>query len=134
VAQAEVHRMVQQLGWLDERHRWLDDEERPGVPGGADQAELEAAVAALLGYYLAGRRTDDELLAQVQDAWDEYEGLGHEQVQRARERRVRHRRPDPDVELRARAALGRYLVAWRRWLDSRAPLGAAGSPGDGADG
>lgn len=88
VARAEVDRMLDQLGSLDERHRWVD-EERPGAPGGADPAELEAAAGALLGYYLAGRRTDDQLLGEVQAAWAESEGLTHEQLQRGLERGVR---------------------------------------------
>ena len=48
VAEAEVWRMVEQLGWLDERHGW-PDEGRPGVPRSADRAELEAAAGALVG-------------------------------------------------------------------------------------
>lgn len=129
VARAEVDRMLAQLGSLDERHRWLDDEERPGAPRGADRAELEAAAGALLGYYLAGRRTDDQLLAQVQAAWAESEGLTHEQMQRGLERGVRGGRPEPEDELRERAAGDRYLLAWRRWLDQQAPHASPGLGG-----
>jgi hypothetical protein len=128
VARAEIHRMLVQLSWLDERHRW-DDEERPGALGGADPAELPAALAALIGYYLAGRRTDDELLREVMAAWAEYEDLIDEQMQRALERRVRDRRPEPEAELREQAASDRYLVAWRQWLDRRAQPGTAGGAG-----
>jgi hypothetical protein len=68
VARAEVSRIGMQRGVLDERLRDLD-QERPGAPRGADPVELDAAAGALIGYYLAGRRTDDELLAQVDAAW-----------------------------------------------------------------
>jgi hypothetical protein len=67
-------------------------------------------------------------------AWDEYESLTYEQVQRNLERGVRGARPEPEAEQRQQAANDRYLVAWRRWLDHRVQLGAAGSPGDGSDG
>jgi hypothetical protein len=86
VARAEVSRIVMQLGVLDERLRELD-EQRPGAPRGADPGELEAAAGALLGYSLAGRRTDDELLAQVEAAWAEYEELTEQQLERAMERK-----------------------------------------------
>ncbi|HEU4397272.1 MAG TPA: hypothetical protein VFU54_05475 [Actinomycetota bacterium] len=126
VARAEVLRMVEQLGSLDERMRW-DDEEPLGPPRGADRAELEAAAGALLGYYVAGRRTDDELLGEVQAAWAEYESLVHERLQRGLERGWRgRRRVEPEVDLREQAAIDRYLVAWRRWLDRRARPGTAG--------
>jgi hypothetical protein len=130
VAQAEVYRMLSQLGSLDERERMLDDQERPGAPGGADQAELQAATGALLGYYLAERQTQDQLLREVQAAWDEYEGLTYEQMQRGLERGVRGGRPEPEAEQRQQAAGDRYLVAWRQWLDHRAQLGTADGPGE----
>jgi len=126
VARAEVSRMVEQLGSLDERMRWRD-EEPPGPPRGADRAELEAAAGALIGYYVTGRQTDDELLGEVQTAWAEYEGLIHERLLRGLERGRRgRRRVDPEVDLREQAAIDRYLVAWRRWLDRRARPGTAG--------
>jgi hypothetical protein len=118
-----------QLGVLDERLRDLD-EERPGAPRGADPAEVDAAAEALLGYYLAGRRTDDELLAQFEAAWGEYEELFEQQVERARDRkRLGSGRPDPMVEERVHAAADRYRVAWRRWLDRRAERGSTIGPG-----
>lgn len=125
VARAEVWRMLEQLGLLDERQRW-PDEERPGAWGGADRAELEAAAAALLGYYLAGRRTEDELLAEVQAAWAEYEGLAHERLQGGLEPGRRGRRAEPQADRREQVASDRYLGAWRRWLDQRARQGTAG--------
>jgi hypothetical protein len=82
VTRAEVSRTGMQLGVLDERLRDLD-QERPGAPRGADPGEVDAAAGALLGYYLAGRRTDDELLAQVEAAWGGYEELFEQQVERA---------------------------------------------------
>ena len=126
VAQAEVWRMVEQLGWLDERHPG-PNEERPDTPRSADRAELEAAAGALVGYYLAGRRTDDELLGEVLAAWAEYEELNQQQVQLLVERGRRGRRGgEPELDLRVQAACDRYLAAWRRWLDQQARLGAAG--------
>jgi hypothetical protein len=116
VARAEVWRIEQQLGGLDERLRDLD-EERPGAPRGADPGELEAAAGVLLGYYLAGRWTDDELLGEVEAAWVEYEELMDQQVERAMQRRLSRRRPAPMVEERVQAATDRYRAAWRRWFD-----------------
>jgi hypothetical protein len=43
--------------------------------GRGRRAELEAAAAALIGYSLAGRRSDDQLLLGVQAAWAEREEL-----------------------------------------------------------
>jgi hypothetical protein len=106
VARAEVQRMLEQLSSLDARERWPDDEERPGAPGGADPAELPAAVAALLGYYLAGRQTQDELLREVMAAWADYESLTDEQMQRYLEHGRRGARPEPEAEQRQQAAAG----------------------------
>ena len=82
VARAEIWRIGMQLRELDERLR-DPDEERPGAPRGADPGELDAAAAVLIGFYLAGRRTDDALLAQVEDAWAEHEELFQQLVERA---------------------------------------------------
>jgi len=129
VARAEVWRIGLQLWALDERLRDLD-EERPGAPRGADPAELEAAAGALLGYYLAGRRTDDELLAQVEAAWGAYEELFEQQVERARDRkRFGRGRADATVDERVHAAADGYRAAWRRWLDRRAERGSTIGPG-----
>jgi hypothetical protein len=84
VAWAEVWRIGHQVAELDERVGDLD-EQRPGAPHGTDPGELEAAAEALLGYYLAGRRTNDEPLAQVEAAWAEYEELTEQQLERAME-------------------------------------------------
>lgn len=70
VARAEVMRIGMQLRMLDKRFH--EHDERPGTPLGADPGELEMATEALVGFYLAGRRTDDELLAQVEVPWAEY--------------------------------------------------------------
>jgi hypothetical protein len=125
VARAEVWRIGGQLHELDERLR-DPYEQRPAAPRGADPAELEAALDALLGYYLAGRRTDDELLAEVEAAWAESEELTQQQLEHAMERgafrrRRRERTVDEQVEEQLHAAADRYRVAWRRWLDSRGP-------------
>jgi hypothetical protein len=125
LARAEVWRIIEQLGMLDERVHRLDSD-RPGAPRGADRAELEAAATALIGYYLAGRRTDDQLLRGVQAAWAECEELHEQQLQRELERRRRERRRGlADAERRVQAATDRYLVAWRRWFDQRAQQGTS---------
>jgi len=129
MARAEVMRIMQ-LGELDERLRGPLDDERPGAPRGADPDELEAAAGALIGYYLAGRRTDDELLAEVEAAWAEYEELSEQQLKRATDRnRFGRGRPDPMVEERVQAAADRYRAAWRRWFDRRAERGSTIGPG-----
>jgi hypothetical protein len=128
VARAEVWRIGQQLGALDERLRL--DEERPGAPRGADPGELKAAAGALLGYYLAGRRTDDELLGEVEAAWAEYEELTEQELERAMDRkRVGRRRAGLMVDERVQAAADRYRAAWRRWFDQRVERGSATGPG-----
>jgi hypothetical protein len=129
VARAEVSRIGMQLGMLDERLRELD-EQRPGTPRGAGPGELEMATSTLVGFYLAGRRTDDELLAQVEVAWADYEELTQQQLERAVDRkRLGRGRGEPMVDERVQAAADRYRAAWRRWLDRQAERGAAAGPG-----
>ena len=129
VARAEVWRIVEQLGMLDVRLRDLD-QERPGAASGADEAELAAAAAALIGFYLAGRRTDDKLLGEVEAAWAEYEELTEQQGDRGVEPgRFGRRRAEPMIDQRFEAAADRYRAAWRRWLDRR--TGHASSAGSG---
>jgi hypothetical protein len=129
VARAEVGRIGNQLGQLDERLGDLD-EQWPGTSRGADPAELEAAAAALVGYYLAGRGSDDELLGEVEAAWGEYEELIEQQLERAEQRgRGRFRRlvdSTRDDQVRTAAAADRYRAAWRRWFDRRAERGGDG--------
>lgn len=128
VARAEVWRLGRQLGALDERLRL--DEERPGAPPGADPGELEAAAGVLLGYYLAGRWTDDELLGEVEAAWAEYEELTEQELERDMDgKRVGRRRAGPRVDERVQAAADRYRAAWRRWFDQRVERGSATGPG-----
>jgi hypothetical protein len=124
VARAEVWRIVHQLTPLDERVRRLDGD-RPGAPRGADREEFAAAAAALVGYYLAGRRTDDELLGEVEAAWAEHEDLAEQWRQRAVGGGTpARRRAEPTVERREQVVTDRYLVAWRRWFDRQAQQGA----------
>jgi hypothetical protein len=130
MAQAEVERIVMQLGKLDERLRGPDDKRR-GAPRGADLDELAVAAGALLGYYLAGRRTDDELLAEVEAAWVEYEELTDQEREGAMGRGLVGRRADPTVEEWAQAAADRYRAAWRRWFDGQARQGASAGSGEG---
>jgi hypothetical protein len=129
VARAEVWRIGHQLGALDERLRDLD-EERPGAPRGADPGEVEAAAGALLGYYLAGRQTDDELLGEVEAAGAEYEDLTEQELERDVDRkRVGRRRAGPMVDEPVQAAADRYRAAWGRWFDRWVERGSATSPG-----
>lgn len=128
VARAEVGRIVLQLGVLDER-LCLDDG-RPGAPRGADPDEVEAAAGALVGYYLAGRRTDDELLGEVEAAWATYEELTEQQLERAMDhKRVGRRRAGSMVDERIQAAADHYRTAWRRWFDRRVEDGSVTGPG-----
>ena len=128
VARAEVGRIVLQLGALDER-LCLDDG-RPGAPGGADPDEVEAAAGAMVGYYLAGRRTDDELLSEVEAAWASYEELTEQQLERAMGgKRVGRRGAGLMADERIQAAADRYRTAWRRWFDRRVEDGSATGPG-----
>ena len=125
VARAEVWRIGDQVRELDERFR-DPCERRPAAPRGADPGEVEAALDALLGYYLAGRRTEDELLAEVEAAWADYEELIQQQLERAMDRGVfgrrrRERWIDEQVDEQLHAAADRYRVAWRHWFDRRDP-------------
>jgi hypothetical protein len=124
VARAEVWRIVYQLTPLDERVRRLDGD-RPGAPRGADREELAAAAVALVGYYLAGRRTDDELLGEAEAAWADHEDLAEQWRQRAVGGGTPARRAEPTIDRREQVVTDRYLVAWRRWFDREAQQGAA---------
>jgi hypothetical protein len=130
MARAEIWRIGHQLGVLDEGVGGVEGG-RPGAPRGADRAELEAAAAALIGYYLAGRRTEDQLLRGVHAAWAECEELHEQQLQRNLERGRRGRRRDlAEAEPRMQAATERYLVAWRRWFDRQAHQGTSAGSSD----
>jgi len=130
LARAEVWRIGHQLGVLDEGVGGVEGG-RPRVQGGVDRAELEAAAAALIGYYLAGRRTDDQLLGGVEVAWAECEELHEQQLQRDLERKRRGRRRDlAEAERRLQAATDRYLVAWRHWFDRQAQQGTSAGSSD----
>jgi hypothetical protein len=117
VSRAEVRRIQAQLASLDERSpQRLGLEVAGSRP--ADRAELEATAAALLAYYLGGRQTDDELLAQAQAAYAAYEegvrassAVMAERGMRAASRYAKAHRAE------AAAAMARYLAAWRRWVD-----------------
>jgi hypothetical protein len=75
---------------------------------------------------VAGRRTDDELLDEVEAAWVELEELTQQGLEQARGRKRPGRgRADPSVEERVRAAADRYRAAWRRWFDRQAERGPA---------
>jgi hypothetical protein len=129
-ARVEVGRLVMQLGRLDDPMGWAGH--RRGLPR-VDRAELEAAADALIGYYLACRRTDDALLREALAVWDEWDELleqtwawGSRGMLRGRRAaRAAHRAEGED-----QARMERYVAAWRRWLDRQAGHGApAGSDG-----
>jgi hypothetical protein len=131
LARAEVWRMSEQLGSLDQRLLALEAD-RPGRPPGADRAELEAAAGALAEWYLRGRRRDDELLGEVEAAWAAVEEAQAQQEGvpaglRGRGLQAWLERTDEQDE-REEAAIDRYVAAWRRWLDRHAqrpaPAGA----------
>jgi hypothetical protein len=121
-ARVEVGRLVLQLGALDDPVGWAG-QDRLGLSG-ANRAELEAAADALIGYYLAGRRTDDALLGKALAVWAEWEELQEQAGQRVAERGLLRGRRDPRVPAGdGQAIMRRYLGAWRRWLDRQAQGG-----------
>jgi hypothetical protein len=129
-AAGEVAQLVMQLRLLSNRRGWPvpDGTVRPG---GVDRAEVEAAAAALLGYHLAGRRTDDELLGEIVALWAEHMAWLHRDEPTAGRRL---RRSEVDSTLKEMDAVigpfvARYLVAWRRWFDRWAEHRAADPAG-----
>jgi hypothetical protein len=128
-AAREVAQLVMQLRQLGNPGGWPvpDGTVRPG---GVDRAEVEAAAAALLGYHLAGRRTDDELLGEVVALWAEHMAWMHRDDPAAG-RRLRRREVDGlllELDAEIGSFVARYLVAWRRWFDRQAERGAADGP------
>ena len=113
-ARVEIGRLVMQLRPLDAPVDWAG--QRRGVPL-VSRAELSKAADALIGFYLADRRTDDELLREVLAKWAELEEL----PARARGRNFRDLLRGGRAALAAdgeyQARMERYVAAWRRWLD-----------------
>jgi hypothetical protein len=98
-------------------------QDRLGVSG-ANRTELEAVADALIGYYLAGRRTDDAPLAEALAVWAEWEELHEQALQRIAGRGLLPGRRAPRVPAGdEQAVMQRYLEAWRRWLDRQAQDG-----------
>jgi hypothetical protein len=80
-----------------------------------------ATAAALVGYYLAERWTDDELLREVEAAWTGHEDLAEQWRQRAVGWGTPGRRhAEPAIDRREQVMTDHYLVAWRRWFDWQA--------------
>ena len=115
VAQAEVLRMTAQLRPLDARLPQTGELPRP-----VSRAEFELAAAALVGFYVAGRHTDDSLLQATQVAYGEVEAISDAMLDRVqgKDRSPSVQRRE-DRELHA-AATRRYVEAWLRWLDHQA--------------
>jgi len=121
-ARVEVGRLVLQLGALDDPVGWAG-QDRLGESG-ADRAELAAVADALIGYYLAGRRTEDALLGEALAVWAKWEELHEQALQRVAGRGLLHGRRGPRVLAGdEQAVMQRYLGAWRRWLDRQAQYG-----------
>jgi hypothetical protein len=124
-----VWRLAGQLAPLVDRPQWLGLEPTAEPPG-ANRAELAAAADALLAYSLAGRRTDDELLAAVLALWDESEDSMVPTHERLVQRGITGRPAQTDaIMAEAQAWRERYRLAWRRWWDRQAEQGSATSPG-----
>jgi hypothetical protein len=119
VARAEVDRLGAQLHGLSSAGYEGDGVWR------ASRAELEAATDALLGWYLAGRRSDDELLGEVMAAWAAWEELDQQAAEAFRGHgllgagRAAGQRKGVKDALRQR-----YALAWRRWLEAQPPQGS----------
>jgi hypothetical protein len=114
VSQADVHRIRMQLGLIKEA---LPQPEglAASSPSRASRAQLEAAVDALMQYFLRGRQTDDPLLAETQAAYAAYDQLLQQCLESAAEGRTRRRRlPE---EQRWAEASDRYIEAWWRWFE-----------------
>jgi hypothetical protein len=113
----------------------VDRPELPGLepmdePPGASRAELQVAMDALLDHALAGRRTDDELLAAVLAMSTEHEDSMAYTYDRLVEQGITERRAQSDAILAEVGAWrGRHRLAWRRWFDQQAEHGSATSPG-----
>jgi hypothetical protein len=119
VAEAEVQRIKDQLLAIDARVKPYGA--RFATAGAtADRAELAAAADALLAYHLAGRQTDDGLLAEIQVAWVAYEAVGAERTDRALGPAAGRPQSRGELDRQGRAAMDRYLAGWRGWLDRRA--------------
>jgi hypothetical protein len=84
------------------------------------RGEFELTAAALLGFYVAGRHTDDRLLQATQAAYAEVEAISEAMLDRAhgQDRSTSAQRRE-DRERHA-AATRRYVEAWLRWLDHQA--------------
>jgi hypothetical protein len=115
VAQAEVLRMTAQLRPLDSRLPMTGELPRP-----VTRAEFELVAAALLGFYVAGRHTDDPLLEATQAAYGKVEAISDAMLDRM------HRQDRSSSGLRREnrerqaSATRRYVEAWLRWLDHQA--------------
>src|SRR5919197_717869 len=99
-------------------------------PPGANRAELQAAMDALLDRVLAGRRTDDELLqtalALSAEHWDGMVDTYDRLVAQG----ITGRRAQNDAILaEGQAWRVRYRLAWRRWFDQQAEQDSASNPG-----
>jgi hypothetical protein len=124
-----VWRLAGQLAPLVDRPEFVGLEQTAELPG-ANRAELEAAADALLADSLAGRRTDDQLLAAVLALWDESEdSMVHAHERLVQQGITGRRAREHAILAEAEAWRERYRLAWRRWFDQQAEQGSATSPG-----
>jgi hypothetical protein len=128
-ARGEIWRLEGQLAPLVDRPEFIGLEQTAEPPG-ANRAELEAAADALLGYALAGRRTDDELLGAVLALSAESEDSMVHGYERLVQQGITSQRAQTDaIMAEAEAWRRRYRLAWRRWFDQQAEHGSATGPG-----
>jgi hypothetical protein len=125
-ARVEVGRLVRQLRPLDAP---VDRAaQRRGVPP-VSRAQLRKAADALITYYRADRRTDDEL-REVLVQWAKLEELPARARGTSSRDLLRGGRAARAADGEYEARMEQYVAAWRRWLKWQAEKGPpAGSGG-----
>jgi hypothetical protein len=116
-ADADVYRIERKLVLLQISEPVTEDD-ADDAPD-TERAELELAAAALLDVALQGGQTDDELMLEIQAAFEALDEAVTAEELTTPIRRVRRvdRGSDDDA---TRAALEqRYWQAWRRWFERR---------------
>jgi hypothetical protein len=118
-ARVEVGRLVMQLGPLDAP---VDSAaQRRGVSP-VSRAQLGDAADALITYYRADRRTDDEL-REVLVQWAKLEELPARARGTSSRELLRGGRAARAADAEYEARMEQYVAAWRRWLKRQAEKG-----------
>jgi hypothetical protein len=124
LAETEVRRIMLQLMALHEGmpgHCYDDD--RPKLAP-VTRAELALAADALVRFHLAGRHTDDPLLAEVQATWNASDRFSREFAHAVGEHGFREaRRRERASRQQEQEARDRVREAWQRWLDQQQAKG-----------